>query len=91
MCRNIRTLANYEPPATQAEIRDAALQFVRKLAGPRQPSKRNDAAFSRAVEAIATAAGELIGSLESNQKPRNREAEAARARERSAQRFGPRA
>jgi len=89
MCRNIRTLANFEPPATRNEIHDAALQFVRKIAGTRAPSKRNEAAFAHAVETIAETAARLIASLETNQPPRNREAEAAKARERAAHRFGP--
>jgi hypothetical protein len=90
MCRNIRTLFNFEPPATELEIRDASLQFVRKLSGFSVPSKANEAAFQRAVEAVAASARELIGSLVTHAEPRNREVEAARARERSAARFGPR-
>lgn len=90
MCRNIRTLFNFEPPATELEIRDASLQFVRKLSGFSVPSKANEAAFERAVEAVAASARELIGSLVTHAEPRNREVEAARARERSAARFGSR-
>lgn len=88
MCRNIRTLFNFEPPATELEIRDAALQFVRKLSGFSVPSKANEAAFERAVEAIAGEARTLIASLVTHAEPRNREVEAAKARARSAARFG---
>jgi hypothetical protein len=88
MCRNIKTLFNFEPPATELEIRDASLQFVRKLSGFNVPSKANEAAFDRAVEEIAASARALIQSLVTNAEPRNREVEAAKARERSAQRFG---
>ena len=87
MCRNIRTLFNFEPPATEAEIHDAALQFVRKLSGFTRPSKANEAAFERAVDEIARAAGELIGSLVTNAEPKSREEVAAKARERSVLRF----
>ena len=87
MCRNIRTLFNFEPPATEAEIRDASLQFVRKLSGFTAPSKANQEAFDRAVEEVAASARTLIKSLVTNAEPRNREVEAARARERSAVRF----
>ena len=87
MCRNIKTLFNFEPPATQAEIRDASLQFVRKLSGFTQPSKANEAAFSRAVEDIAASAEALIGSLVTTAQSRSREVEAAKAKERSALRF----
>ena len=87
MCRNIKTLFNFEPPATQAEIRDASLQFVRKLSGFTQPSKANEAAFERAVEDIAASAEVLIGSLVTNAQSRTREVEAAKAKERSALRF----
>jgi hypothetical protein len=90
MCRNIRTLFNFEPPATELEIRDASLQFVRKLSGFNVPSKANEAAFESAVEEVAAAARALIGTLVTNAAPRNREVEAARARERSAARFGAR-
>lgn len=88
MCRNIRTLFNFEPPATELEIRDAALQFVRKLSGFNVPSQANEAAFERAVDDVANAARVLIGSLVTRAEPRNRDDEAARARARSAARFG---
>ncbi|MCG5484211.1 MAG: DUF2277 domain-containing protein [Sinorhizobium meliloti] len=87
MCRNIKPLFNFDPPATDEEIRDAALQFVRKLSGTTKPSKRNEAAFERAVDSIATSARELLDALETSQPPRNREEVAAKARERSAMRF----
>jgi hypothetical protein len=87
MCRNIKTLFNFDPPATELEIRDAALQFVRKLSGFNVPSKANEAAFERAVEDVATSARRLIGSLRTTAEPRNRETEAAKARERSRLRF----
>ncbi|WP_104663686.1 DUF2277 domain-containing protein [Ensifer adhaerens] len=87
MCRNIKPLFNFEPPATDAEIHDAALQFVRKLSGTNKPSKRNEAAFERAVRSIAACAQELIDALETSQPPRNREEEAAKARARAAVRF----
>jgi hypothetical protein len=87
MCRNIKTLFNFDPPATHEEIHDAALQFVRKLSGSARPSKKNEEAFYRAVDAIAEAAHELLHSLETTQHPRNREEEAAKARARSALRF----
>ena len=87
MCRNIKTLANFEPPATNDEVHDAALQFVRKLSGSTKPPKRTEHAFPHAVEAIAAAARELIDSLETSQEPRNREVEAAKAKARSALRF----
>lgn len=89
MCRNIRTLFNFAPPATEVEIRDASLQFVRKLSGFTVPSKANQAAFERAVDDIASAATVLIASLTTTAEPRDREVEAARARERSRLRFGP--
>ena len=88
MCRNIKTLFNFEPPATEAEIRDASLQFVRKLSGYTVPSKANEAAFERAVEEVAASARVLVRSLVTSAAPRSREAEAARARERAALRFG---
>ena len=88
MCRNIRTLFNFEPPATELEIRDAALQFVRKLSGYTVPSQANEAAFERAVEEVAASARTLIRSLVTAAEPRNREVEAAKARARSAARFG---
>jgi hypothetical protein len=87
MCRNIKTLFNFDPPATHEEIHDAALQFVRKLSGSTKPSKKNEEAFYRAVDAIAEAAHELLHSLETTQHPRSREEEAAKARARSALRF----
>jgi hypothetical protein len=88
MCRNIKTLFNFEPPATELEIRDASLQFVRKLSGFNVPSKANEAAFDRAVEDVAAAARVLIRSLVTSASPRDREIEAARAKARSAARFG---
>jgi len=87
MCRNIKTLFNFEPPATKAEIRDASLQFVRKLSGFTQPSKANEAAFERAVEEIAASAEVLIASLVTSAQSRSREVEAAKSKERSAMRF----
>jgi hypothetical protein len=90
MCRNIKTLFNFEPPATELEIRDASLQFVRKLSGFTVPSKANEAAFERAVEEVAASARTLIQSLVTSAEPRTREAEAAKARERAAARFGER-
>ena len=90
MCRNIKTLFNFEPPATELEIRDAALQFVRKLSGFTVPSKANEAAFEQAVEQVAAAARGLMGSLVTNADPRDRIVEAERARARSLARFGPR-
>ena len=87
MCRNIRPLFNFDPPATDEEIHYAALQFVRKLSGTTKPSKRNEAAFRHAVSSIAACARELLDSLETSQPPRNREEEAAKARARSAMRF----
>ena len=91
MCRNIRTLFNFEPPATELEIRDASLQFVRKLSGFTVPSKANEAAFERAVAEVAASARALIDSMVTNAEPRDREVEAAKARARSAERFGNRA
>ena len=88
MCRNIKTLFNFEPPATELEIRDASLQFVRKLSGFNVPSRANEAAFDRAVEEVAASARVLMRSLVTNAEPRNREVEAERARARSAIRFG---
>ncbi len=87
MCRNIKTLANFEPPATGDEIRASALQFVRKLSGTSRPSKANEAAFNRAVEEVTASAERLIASLTTAAPPRNREEEARKARERSQQRF----
>ena len=91
MCRNIKTLFNFEPPATELEIRDAALQFVRKLSGFNAPSQANQAAFDQAVADVAASARSLIASLVTSSAARDRETEAARARERSALRFGQRA
>ncbi|MES2843328.1 MAG: DUF2277 domain-containing protein [Pseudomonadota bacterium] len=88
MCRNIKTLFNFEPPATELEIRDAALQFVRKLSGFNVPSQANEAAFDRAVEQVARSARELIQSLSTTAAPRDRDVEAAKARARTAARFG---
>lgn len=88
MCRNIKTLFNFEPPATELEIRDASLQFVRKLSGFNTPSKANEAAFNQAVEDVAAAARTLIRSLVTTAEPRNREVEAEKARARAAVRFG---
>jgi hypothetical protein len=88
VCRNIKTLFNFDPPASPEEIRDASLQFVRKLSGFNSPSKINQAAFERAVADISAAASNLIASLVTTAQPRDRETEAARARARSAQRFG---
>ena len=88
MCRNIRTLYNFEPPATEDEIQAAALQFVRKISGFNKPSKVNEAAFNAAVDDIAGVAGRLLASLESTATPKNREEEAARAKARAALRYG---
>ncbi len=88
MCRNIKTLYNFKPPATDEEIRASALQFVRKLSGFNKPSKTNEAAFNRAIEQVTKAAHELLDSLETNAPPRDREVEAAKARARSAERYG---
>jgi hypothetical protein len=87
MCRNIRTLFNFEPPVTDEEIRAASLQFVRKLSGFNKPSKVNEAAFLAAVDAVAAVSRSLLSSLETNAPPRNRAEEAAKARARAAQRF----
>lgn len=87
MCRNIKTLFNFEPPASELEIRDASLQFVRKLSGFSVPSKANEEAFERAVAEVADSARRLIRSMVTNAEPKNREAESIKARERSAQRF----
>jgi hypothetical protein len=87
MCRNIKTLFNFDPPATDAEIHDASLQFVRKLSGFTKPSKTNEAAFNRAVDEIAASARILVDSLTTTADPRNREDVAARLRERSLARF----
>jgi hypothetical protein len=87
MCRNIKTLANFEPPATDDEIRASALQFVRKLSGATRPSRANEDAFNRAVDEVTEAATRLIHSLETSAPPKDREEEARKARERSRQRF----
>jgi hypothetical protein len=88
MCRNIKTLHNFKPPATEEEIRASSVQFVRKLSGFTKPSKANEAAFNRAVDEVARAATELLDSLVTTAPPRDREVEAAKARARSAERFG---
>ena len=90
MCRNIKTLFNFDPPATDEEIRAASLQFVRKLSGFNKPSKSNEAAFNQAIDEVAAIARTLIDSLSTTALPRNRDEVAARARERSAERFGAR-
>lgn len=88
MCRNIRTLHNFEPPATEDEVRAAALQYVRKVSGAQKPSKTNEAAFGRAVDEIAGATTRLLAALVTTASPRDREVEAARARARAEKRFG---
>ena len=88
MCRNIKTLYNFEPPATDDEVRASALQFVRKLSGFNKPSKANEEAFDLAVERVTAAAQEMLNTLVTNAPPRDRETEAARAKERAALRFG---
>ena len=88
MCRNIKTLYNFKPPATEEEIRASALQFVRKLSGATRPSKANEAAFNRAVDQVTKAAQELLDSLITTAPPRDRAVEAAKARARAAERFG---
>jgi len=88
MCRNIRTLYNFAPPATPEEIQEASLQFVRKTSGFTRPSRANEAAFARAVETVADAIRKMLDSLVTDAEPRNREVEAARARARAAERFG---
>ena len=87
MCRNIHTLFNFEPPATEDEVQGAALQYVRKVSGFTKPSQANEAAFERAVEEVAEATGRLIAELVTNAPPKDREVEAARKRERAAKRF----
>ena len=89
MCRNIRTLANFEPPASETEVRDAALQFVRKLSGMQRPSRANAPAFERAVDEVTVAAERLLHSLQVSAPPRDRGVEKERARQRSVRRFGP--
>jgi len=88
MCRNIRTLFNFKPPATEEEIRASALQFVRKLSGFTHPSKANEAAFRRAVEEVSAVARRLLDALETTRPPRDRQVEALRAREKARARFG---
>jgi hypothetical protein len=88
MCRNIKVLANFEPPATDDEIRASALQFVRKLSGSSKPSKANEEAFTRAVEEVTASARRLVDSIVTHAPPRDREVEAQKAKERSARRFG---
>lgn len=88
MCRNIRTLYNFDPPATDDEVRAAALQYVRKISGFTRPSQANEAAFDTAVEEIARVSVQLLASLETTATPKNREEEAARAKARALQRFG---
>jgi hypothetical protein len=87
MCRNIRPLYNFEPPATEEEVRAAALQYVRKISGFTKPSRANEAAFERAVDAVAAASAELLDALETSAPPKDREVEAAKARARSAGRY----
>jgi hypothetical protein len=87
MCRNIRTLYNFEPPATEDEIRSAAVQYVRKISGFNKPSRANEHAFEHAVEAVAEASARLLNQLQTTAQPRDREIEAAKARARAAQRF----
>jgi hypothetical protein len=89
MCRSIKTLHNFEPPATHDEIRAASVQFVRKLSGFTRPSKANEAAFNRAVDQVAEVAHELLHALVTNAPPRDRVVEAAKAKARAAERFGP--
>jgi hypothetical protein len=88
MCRNIKMLFNFDPPATPEEIRNASLQFVRKISGLNKPSKANEAAFAKAIDEIAAASERLLGQLRTQTPPRNREDEAAKARARSLARFG---
>ena len=88
MCRNIKTLFNFEPPVTPEEVRDASLQFVRKISGFNKPSKANEAAFASAVDEIASVSMRLLRSLETNAPPKNRDEEAAKAKARAAVRFG---
>ena len=88
MCRNIKTLFNFDPPVTEEEVRAASLQFVRKISGFSKPSKTNEAVFLAAVDEVASVSMRLLSSLETNAPPKNREEEAAKARERAAERFG---
>ena len=90
MCRNIKTLFNFDPPATPEEVRAASLQFVRKLSGYHEPSKANEVAFSRAIDEVAVVAQRLLDSLVTDAEPKNREEEAAKAHQRALERFGPR-
>jgi hypothetical protein len=87
MCRNIRTLYNFDPPATEEEIRAAAVQYVRKISGFNKPSRANEEAFTTAVEAVASASSELLAKLQTTARPKDREAERAKAQARAAQRF----
>ncbi|HEY4830742.1 MAG TPA: DUF2277 domain-containing protein [Solirubrobacteraceae bacterium] len=87
MCRNIRTLHNFDPPATEEEVRSAAIQYVRKISGFNKPSRANEEAFERAIDAVAQASAELLQALQTTAPSKNREEEAAKARARSAQRF----
>jgi hypothetical protein len=87
MCRNIKTLANFEPPATDDEVRASAIQFVRKLSGSNRPSRANEAAFNRAIDEVTDAARRLIDALKTSAPPRNREDEARKAKQRSMERF----
>jgi len=89
MCRNIKPLFNFEPPATEEEIRAAALQFVRKISGATRPSRVNEAAFAAAVEEITASSGRLLASLDTTSPPKNREEEAIKAKARAVKRFGP--
>jgi len=89
MCRNIKMLFNFDPPVTETEVRNASLQFVRKISGFNKPSKANEEAFQAAIEEIAAASMKLLTSLETQAPPKNREEEAAKAKARSANRFGP--
>ena len=89
MCRNIKTLFNFDPPVTPEEVRAASLQFVRKITGFNKPSKANEAAVQAAIDEVAAISGRLLRSLETNAPPKNREEEAARAKARAAARFGP--
>jgi hypothetical protein len=88
MCRNIRTLFNFDPPVTEDEIRAASLQFVRKISGFTRPSKANEAAFAEAIDEVASASARLLRSLATTAPPKNREEEAAKAKARAAERFG---
>lgn len=90
MCRNIKTLFNFDPPATPEEVRAASLQFVRKLSGYHEPSQANEAAFNRAIDEVTVVAQRLLDNLVTDAEPKNREEEAAKAHERALKRFGPR-